>query len=88
MRIMKMGTEKHRKQTINMIRNTFIQAKDLLINEKKLLAQISIVHGVTSRKAKEYVTMLLDSGFIEREGENLFLSKMFTSQDEGIGNNP
>jgi len=71
----KMGTERQRRLNLNAIKVAFIEAdkKDTGIEEKKLITTCCIDYGVTERKAKEYIEVLVNSGFIERDEFGLWL---------------
>lgn len=58
-----MGTEKKRRQMISRILYSIQAASNEKrgVDEKKLIALICIENGVTMRKAKEYIDLLIDS---------------------------
>jgi predicted DsbA family dithiol-disulfide isomerase len=64
-----MGTEKRRQGIINWLINVFEKAKeeDKNIDKKAILAEIQINYGVTEKKAKEYIKLLIDSGKAEED---------------------
>ena len=64
-----MGTEKRRQGIINWLIAGFEKAKadDTNIDKKSILAEIQITYGVTEKKAKEYIQLLIDSGKVEED---------------------
>jgi predicted transcriptional regulator len=60
------GTELKRKKLVNRIVNTIeaASAQKLGISKKKLMAQICVGEGLTTRKAGEYFQMLIDAELI------------------------
>jgi predicted DsbA family dithiol-disulfide isomerase len=64
-----MGTEKRRQGIINWLLIVFEKAKeeDKNIDKKAILAEIQINYGVTEKKAKEYIKLLIDSGKAEED---------------------
>lgn len=83
-----MGTEKKRLQILNELRKAFYEAekKDEGIKESVILSEICMNYGVTKRKAQEYVQVLIDAGFIERENmsgwEGLYLGDKYKGQEK------
>ena len=74
-----MGTEKQRKKILNQIKNTFVDAarRGLGLDKSKVISGICMEHGVTKRKASEYIQVLLDSGFIVEDMDSLWLADKF-----------
>ena len=77
--------QRQRKEIIDKLRNTFVEADrlGLIVDEKKALAEICVTYGSTLRKAKEYIQELLDLGFIERTELGLILSIKYKTKPEG-----
>lgn len=71
--------QRQRQLIMDKIKNTFVQAakQGLFLDEQRLISEICMTHGSTSRKAKEYIQELLDFGFIERKESGLILSEKF-----------
>ena len=63
-------------EILNQIKVTFKKAANG-INKEQLVANISMEYGVTSKKAREYLGVLMAAGFIEEDAYGLWLGKKF-----------
>lgn len=70
-----MGSEKKRLAILNALKGTFLEANNLGkgIDKEGLISEICLNHGVTRKKALEYLQVLFDGKFIEEELGNLWL---------------
>lgn len=71
-----MGWLERRKNILSKLRNTFIETakQNKVLDREKLASQICLEHGSSRRTALEYINLLLTSGFIEANFNNLKLA--------------
>jgi hypothetical protein len=77
-----MGTIHSARKKIDFFATRFrlMKEKDLIISEKKIIAQFCIEHASTQRKAKEIIKMFEDAGEIKRIGSELMSEKTFNDE--------
>jgi len=73
--LIKMSWIDRRQKIIEKIRQTFIEAdkKGVGLMMHVLISEICINNGASRRIACEYIQILIDSGFIRRNGDELWL---------------
>lgn len=58
------------------LRNTFVEAarQHKNISKERIISEICLEHGAAKRTALEYINVLIASGFVEADKDNLCLS--------------
>lgn len=75
--------QRQRAERINKLKSIFetAHAKDVTISEKKLKSELFQRWGCTERLVDEYLRVLLNSEFIRKTDDMLYLNKDYNASD-------
>ena len=73
-----MGTEGKRLLIINKLKSTFKATEGIQqLSRDRLVGELCMTHGVTMKKANEYIDVLINGGYIYQDLHGLWLAKAY-----------